>query len=82
MKTNVEIRQATREILSTGWLGRVFVSGVVLYCIVGVVMGIIFAVFRDMEIQTWGDFMQVKLAYLMRGMNYTVPSRGVALEMS
>ena len=82
MKTNAEIRKATREILSKGWFGRVFVSGVALYCIVGIVTWIIFAAFRDMEIQTWSDFLQVKLEHLRRGMDYAVPSKVVAMQMS
>ena len=82
MKTNVEIRKTVREILSKGWFGRVFVSGMVLYGVVTVVMGIIFAVIRDMEIQTWSDFLQVKLEHLRRGMDYAVPSKVVAMQMS
>ena len=82
MKTNVEIRQATRKILSGGWFGRMFIAGAALYSVVGIVMGIIFAALHDMEIQTWGDFLQVKAEHLRRGMDYAVPSKVVAMQMS
>ena len=82
MKTNVEIRRATREALSNGWFGRMFISGAVLYSVVAIVMGIVLAVFHDMEIQTWSDFLQVKMAHLRNGLDYAVPSRVVALQMS
>ena len=82
MKTNVEIRRTTREALSNGWFGRMFISGAVLYS-VGFFLTLIIAVaFRDMEIQTWGDFLQVKMQHLRNGMDYTVPSRAMALQMS
>ena len=82
MKSNVDIRRETRGILAKGWFGRMFVSGVSLYGIVVVVMGIIVAVIRDMEMQTWSEFLQTKMAHLMQGMDYAVPSKVVALEMS
>ena len=82
MKTNVEIRRATREALSKGWFGRMLISGVVLYSVIFVLTFIITVAFRDMEVQTWGDFLQAKLEHLRRGMDYTVPSRAVALQMS
>ena len=82
MKTNVEIRRTTREALSNGWFGRMFLSGVVLYSVVLVFALIIAVAFRDMEVQTWGDFLQAKMEHLRRGMDYTVPSRAVALQMS
>lgn len=82
MKTNVEIRQATRQALSNGWLGRMFLSGLVLYSVAAIVMGIVVAVFHDMEIQTWNDFLQAKMEHLRNGLDYAVPSRAVALQMS
>ena len=82
MKTNVEIRRTTREALSNGWFGRMFISGAVLYSVVFFLTLIIALAFRDMEVQTWGDFLQVKMQHLRNGMDYTVPSRAVALQMS
>ena len=82
MKTNVEIRRATRQALSNGWFGRMFISGAVLYSVAAIVMGIVLAVFHDMEIQTWNDFLQAKMEHLRNGLDYAVPSRVVALQMS
>ena len=84
MKTNVEIRQTTREVLSKGWLGRVFVTGMVLCCAVVIVMFIVMAVLRDMEVQTWNEFLWDKAESLMqrKGMDYAVPGKDVAMQMS
>ena len=84
MKTNVEIRQATREVLSKGWLGRVFVTGVVLCCAAAIVMLIVMAVLRDMGVQTWNEFLWDKAESLMqrKGMDYAVPGKDVAMQMS
>lgn len=82
MKTNKEIRREAREAMSGGWFGRVFASGAALYGIVLLVSGVIVAVYQDMSLQTWGDFLGAKLQHMRQGLAYAVPSTSAFWHMT
>ena len=82
MKENVETRREARQLMSGGWFGRVFAAGAVLYLIVALVGVLIAALYRDMSLQTWSDFLAVKLRHMQQGLGYAVPSSGVFWRMT
>lgn len=82
MKPNREIRKETRSLLSAGWFMRIFAAFAVLYAIIAVAGGVMEATYRDMGIQTWGDFMLAKAKAAMQDLHYAVPSMAAAAKMS
>lgn len=82
MKTNREIRHEAGQAMSGGWFGRVFAAGAVLYCIVLLVSSVIVAIYRDMNLQTWAEFLVAKLEHMRQGLGYAVPSTAVFWHMT
>ena len=82
MKPNREIRKETRTLLSAGWFLRIFAAFAVMYAIFAIVSGVMEATYRDMGIQTWGDFMLAKARAAMQDLHYAVPSMAAAAKMS
>ena len=82
MKTNQEIRAEAREMLKNGWFGRVMAVSVSLYSVLLVATSFTMAVYADMKIATWGDFIAEKAKNAANGLCYTVPSSSVAWSMT
>lgn len=82
MKPNREIRKETRTLLSAGWFLRIFAAFAVMHAIIAIVSGVMEATYRDMGIQTWGNFMLAKGRAAMQDLHYAVPSMAAAAKMS
>ena len=82
MKTNVEIRKEVNAMLANGWFGRLFIAFFSLYSIFTLVMGLLIAMYDDMSLQTWEEFMKAKMIHAMQGLDYAVPSVDAAFRMS
>jgi len=82
MKTNKEIRKEAWGIVRGKWFWRIFATGSLLYLIAMSVSGMIVASYKDMEIQTWPDFLRAKLQAMQPGLGYTVPSWEVFWQMT
>ena len=82
MKTNKEIRAMAAAALSGGWSGRVLSAGILLYALALVAGLAVAAAYRDMEVQTWTDFLTAKIENAQRGLGYSVPSDAVFWRMT
>jgi len=82
MKANRKIRKEAWKLSHGKWFWRIFSGGLVLYFITIVVSGLMSMSFREMNIQTWSDFIEVKIRNLQGGLGYTVPSSAIALQMT
>jgi len=82
MKTNKEIRKEAWGIVRGKWFWRIVVSGSLLYFITMLVSGMIVASYKDLQIQTWPDFLAAKIQAFQSGLGYTVPSQAVFWQMT
>lgn len=83
MKSNREIRKQAWELSRGKWFWRIFSVGLILYLITVMVSATLAIAYREMEIQTWTDFMGAKLQALQSGLSgYSVPSTRIAWQMT
>lgn len=82
MKSNREIRREAWGILRGRWFWRLVTVGMVLNLIGQTVNGLVMRSFREMNIQTWGDFFVAKAEAARQGMEYAVPSLRAAGQMT
>ena len=82
MKSNREIRREAWGILRGRWFWRLVTVGMVLNLIGQTVNGLVQRSFREMNIQTWGDFLAAKFDAARQGLGYAVPSQQAAWQMT
>ena len=83
MKTNREIRlESIKRVFTGKWFWRILVVWVLLGSINDFANKIVARVFKECEIQTWFDYLLVKLQGMANGVECEVPSRAIALQMN
>ncbi len=82
MKSNREMCAEAREMLKSGWSGRVMAVMVSLYVPTLFATSLVAAVYKDRNIQTWWDFLLEKARNSQMGLGFTVPSSSIAWSMT
>lgn len=82
MKSNREMCAEAREMLKSGWSGRVMAVMVSLYALTLFATSLVAAVYKDRNIQTWWDFLAEKARLGRMGLDFTVPSSSIAWSMT
>ena len=83
MKTNMGIiRESFSRVLLGKWFVRIIVVTMLLGSINNLANGIVATALRECEIQTWFDYLEVKLSSLAAGVECAVPSRAIAMQMN
>ena len=83
MKSNKEIRlESLSRVLTGKWFGRIFLVSTLLGLVNNLANEIVLRVFKECEIQTWFDYLEVKIQSLVNGVDCSVPSRAIAMQMN
>ena len=83
MKTNSEIlAESLKRVLTGKWFGRILIISILLGAVSNLVNRLIAELFVKYEIQTWFDYLRVKIQALMEGVDCAVPSMAVANQMN
>lgn len=82
MKSNREIRREAWEVIRGKWFLRLVTVLLALNFIGQAVVGLVMRSFRELNIETWGDFLAAKANAAGEGLGYTVPSLRAACQMT
>ena len=83
MKTNREIRsESLKRVLTGKWFWRILIVSILLGSVNDFANKVVAYIFREFEIQTWFDYLIVKLHGLASGVECEVPSRAIAMQMN
>ncbi len=82
MKSNKEIRKEARGIVRGAWFWRILSVTSLLYAVVILISLAIRSFYAVGEIQTWTDFWEAKMAAIQSGLDYAVPSKSIAWQMT
>ena len=83
MKTNRQIRiESLKRVMTGKWFGRIFLVMILLGFINNTANTIVATMYKRCEIQTWFDYLLVKIQSLASGMDCAVPSRAIMMQMN
>ena len=83
MKTNRQIRlEALKRVLTGKWFGRILLVMMLLGFINEFANRIVSEVYKACEIQTWFDYLLVKVQSLAAGVDCAIPSRAIMVQMN